>query len=50
VCPISTIKFWTQQLGMTGGPTPRPLPDLLSVQDKVRLRQEMADVGLIDPD
>ena len=26
LCPVSTVKFWTQQLGMTGGPVPEPLP------------------------
>jgi 4-hydroxy-tetrahydrodipicolinate synthase len=46
VCPISTIKFWTEQLGLTGGPVRPPLPrfpdDL-----RVRLRTEMAEVGLL---
>ena len=26
LCPISTIKFWTAQLGLTGGPVRSPLP------------------------
>lgn len=47
LCPISTIKYWTGLLGMTGGPTPRPLPDLLSEQDKEKLRAEMEEVGLL---
>lgn len=47
VCPISTIKFWTEQLGMTGGPTPRPLPELLTESDKTRLRSQLEQVGLI---
>ncbi|MGH9088873.1 MAG: dihydrodipicolinate synthase family protein [Acidimicrobiales bacterium] len=28
VCPISTIKRWTEQLGLTGGPVRPPLPSL----------------------
>ncbi len=46
LCPVSTVKFWTQQLGMTGGPVPEPLPDLLSDAEKQQLRGEMAAVGL----
>jgi hypothetical protein len=34
-------------MGMTGGPTPEPLPDLLSDQDKGRLRTELTDIGLV---
>jgi len=48
VCPVSNVKFWTQQLGMTGGPVPKPLPDLLSAEDKEQLRAEMAEVGLLN--
>jgi 4-hydroxy-tetrahydrodipicolinate synthase len=48
VCPVSVVKYWTEQLGMTGGPTPEPLPDLLSSSDKNRLRQEMGEVGLLE--
>lgn len=47
LCPVATVKFWTQQLGMTGGPIPEPLPDLLSDADRQQLRTEMAEVGLL---
>ena len=47
VCPVSVVKYWTKQMGMTGGPTPEPLPDLLSDQDKGRLRTELTDIGLV---
>jgi 4-hydroxy-tetrahydrodipicolinate synthase len=46
LCPISTIKFWTQQLGLTGGPVRPPLPSL-SPEAAKRLRREMEEVGLL---
>lgn len=40
------MKYWSQQLGMTGAGVPECLPSLSEVeQDK--LRAEMAAVGLI---
>ncbi|MGH7777811.1 MAG: dihydrodipicolinate synthase family protein [Candidatus Dormibacterales bacterium] len=49
LCPVATIKFWTQQLGLTGGRPRPPLPEFGS-EPAARLRQEMADLGLIaDP-
>lgn len=47
LCPVSTVKYWTSQMGMTGGPTPRPLPDLLSPEDKDHLHADLVQVGLI---
>ncbi|HSK97674.1 MAG TPA: hypothetical protein VK891_13725, partial [Euzebyales bacterium] len=44
--PISTIKHWTAQLGMTGGPTPPPLP-ALTPDEQAGLRAELALIGLI---
>jgi 4-hydroxy-tetrahydrodipicolinate synthase len=45
-CPIETIKFWTEQLGLTGGPVRAPLPSM-PADDKDRLRAEMEAVGLV---
>lgn len=47
--PIATIKFWTAQLGMTGGPTPGPLP-ALTPDEQAELRAELEFVGLIRDD
>lgn len=47
LCPVSVVKYWSSVNGMTGGPTPRPLPNLLSQEDKDKLRAEMADVRLV---
>lgn len=44
--PISTFKYWTGQLGMTGGPTPAPLPALTG-GEQAELRAELEFVGLI---
>jgi len=46
LCPISTIKFWTQQLGLTGGPTRPPLPAFPEEQ-AAQLLVEMRAVGLV---
>lgn len=46
VCPISTIKFWTSQLGLTGGPSRPPLQEIDS-DDQARLRAEMEAIGLV---
>jgi 4-hydroxy-tetrahydrodipicolinate synthase len=46
VCPVSVVKYWTQQLGMAGGPTPEPLPDLLSADDKKRFLDELSEIGM----
>lgn len=46
VCPISTIKFWTEQLGLTGGPVRPPLPGFPE-RGRVRLREEMREIGLL---
>jgi 4-hydroxy-tetrahydrodipicolinate synthase len=48
LCPISTIKFWTEQLGLTGGPVRPPLPPF-PVPEAARLRAEMEAVGLVAP-
>lgn len=45
--PISTIKWWTQQLGLTGGPTRPPLPEIGDAQ-KAELVRDLAAVGLIE--
>ncbi|MPZ87945.1 MAG: hypothetical protein GEU81_07690 [Nitriliruptorales bacterium] len=47
LCPLGAIKFWTAQLGMTGGPVPAPLPGLDSAEQD-RLRAELVAVGLVD--
>lgn len=46
LCPISTIKFWTQQLGLTGGPVREPLPSFPADQ-AAQLRREMDAIGLV---
>lgn len=46
LCPISTIKFWTQQLGLTGGPVRAPLPEFPSERAE-QLRGEMEAIGLV---
>jgi|HubBroStandDraft_1064217.scaffolds.fasta_scaffold288317_1 4-hydroxy-tetrahydrodipicolinate synthase len=46
LCPISTIKFWGNQLGVTGGPVRPPLPRFPEA-DADQLREEMHAVGLI---
>jgi 4-hydroxy-tetrahydrodipicolinate synthase len=48
LCPISTIKWWTQQLGLTGGPTRPPLPEIGPAEREALLR-DLAAVGLIAP-
>jgi 4-hydroxy-tetrahydrodipicolinate synthase len=47
LCPISAIKFWGSQLGVTGGPVRRPLPRFPEA-DARQLQVEMRAVGLID--
>ncbi len=46
LCPISTIKFWTEQLGLTGGPVRPPLPPFPADQ-AAQLRREMEAMGLV---
>ncbi|TDC52767.1 dihydrodipicolinate synthase family protein [Jiangella ureilytica] len=46
-CPVARVKFWTEQLGMVGGPAPEPLPQMTEAE-KRQLRAEMAEAGLID--
>ena len=46
VCPVGVIKYWTQQLGLTGGPARPPLPQFAGEQ-AVRLRAEMEALNLI---
>lgn len=46
LCPVSTIKFWGSQLGLSGGPVRPPLPAFPD-DDAARLRQEMQTVGLL---
>lgn len=46
LCPVATIKRWTQQLGLTGGTARAPLPQISS-EAADRLRSEMEEVGLI---
>jgi 4-hydroxy-tetrahydrodipicolinate synthase len=45
LCPIATVKAWSQQLGMTGGEIRRPLPTL-SEADRARLIEGIHSVGL----
>lgn len=44
--PIATIKFWSSLLGMTGGPTPQPLPQLSDL-DRNAIRSDLEAVGMI---
>ena len=44
--PIAVIKHWTAELGMTGGPTPSPLPSL-SQDEADDLQSELVTVGLV---
>ncbi|HLH70782.1 MAG TPA: dihydrodipicolinate synthase family protein [Candidatus Dormibacteraeota bacterium] len=46
LCPVATIKFWTEQLGLTGGRARPPLPQLPE-ERRAALRAEMEEVGLI---
>ena len=46
LCPVATIKYWTQQLGLTGGAARPPLPAFDS-ESQHQLRREMEQVGLI---
>jgi 4-hydroxy-tetrahydrodipicolinate synthase len=47
--PLATIKYWSSLLGMTGGPTPEPLPQL-SDADREALRSDLLQVGLVGQD
>jgi len=47
LCPISTIKFWGSQLGVTGGPVRTPLPEIPEA-DVQQLKKEMRALGLVD--
>jgi 4-hydroxy-tetrahydrodipicolinate synthase len=44
--PIAVIKQWTAELGMTGGPTPSPLPSL-TPDEVAELHAELVAVGLV---
>jgi 4-hydroxy-tetrahydrodipicolinate synthase len=46
LCPVATIKHWTQQLGLTGGTTRPPLQQI-SPEAAAHLRAEMEGVGLV---
>lgn len=46
LCPVSTIKFWASQLGLTGGPVRPPLPTFAQ-EPAAQLRAEMREVGLL---
>ena len=46
LCPISTIKFWTSQLGLTGGSVRPPLPQFPE-SARGGLRSEMEAIGLV---
>jgi dihydrodipicolinate synthase/N-acetylneuraminate lyase len=46
LCPISTIKSWTTNLGLTGGPVRPPLPSFPANQ-AAQLQKEMRAVGLV---
>ena len=47
LCPVSTIKFWGSQLGLTGGPVRPPLPEF-PADEAAQLREEMRAVGLLN--
>jgi len=47
LCPIATVKFWQEELGMVGGPAPEPLGQLPD-EDKEKLHEELVSVGLIE--
>lgn len=46
LCPVSTIKFWGSQLGLTGGPVRPPLPEF-PAGEAAQLREEMRTVSLL---
>ena len=45
LCPISTIKIWTQHLGLTGGKVRAPLPSLPD-EKAAQLVRELDEAGL----
>jgi 4-hydroxy-tetrahydrodipicolinate synthase len=45
LCPISTIKVWTQHLGLTGGKVRTPLPSMPDEQS-AQLVRELDEAGL----
>jgi dihydrodipicolinate synthase/N-acetylneuraminate lyase len=45
--PIANIKWWTQQLGLTGGPARPPLPQI-GDEDKAEMVRDLEAVGLIE--
>jgi 4-hydroxy-tetrahydrodipicolinate synthase len=47
LCPVSTIKYWGSQLGLTGGPVRPPLP-VFPAEQAAQLRDGMREVGLLD--
>ncbi len=46
LCPVSTIKYWGSELGLTGGPVRAPLPAFPADQ-AAQLRAGMQEVGLL---
>lgn len=46
LCPVATIKCWTQQLGLTGGPARAPLQQVSS-DAAAKLKLEMEEAGLL---
>lgn len=46
LCPVSTIKFWGNQLGLSGGPVRPPLQPF-GEDEAAQLRAEMQAVGLL---
>jgi dihydrodipicolinate synthase/N-acetylneuraminate lyase len=46
LCPVSTIKYWGGQLGLTAGPVRPPLP-LFPESEALELQREMRAVGLL---
>jgi 4-hydroxy-tetrahydrodipicolinate synthase len=46
LCPVSTIKFWGHQLGLSDGPVRPPLP-AFPTESQRQLQSEMREVGLL---
>lgn len=46
LCPVATVKTWTGLVGMSGGPSPEPLP-MLEPTEVERLATELGALGML---
>jgi 4-hydroxy-tetrahydrodipicolinate synthase len=49
LCPVATIKYWSSELGLTGGPVRPPLPTF-PAEEAAQLKAGMREVGLLAAD